>query len=163
MSPVAWNEGPCVGPGPPGRGCTSCCQLRHPHLPSPGNPARAPWLLCLFKRTSVSHIVAPSGTSEFRDHATTISRHGPQNSAHRQHLPNTQMASHKPSQEDFSLPPLLTSWGTWMPLAHLQLPFWVLPIRALSGPLSIHFASSKSLMFPGWETSVPEYGDGEGR
>jgi hypothetical protein len=63
------------------------------------------------------------------------------------------------------LPPHITHLlgHSWMLLAHLQLPFWVLPVRALSGPLSIHFASSKSLMFPGWEAFIPEYGDGEGR
>ena len=107
--PCCLERGPLYGSWPPGPEMHQLLSAPPPPTShdlgtQPGCPGSSAFL-------SVSHIVAPSGTSEFRDHAATISHHSPQNSAHRQHLPNTQMVPHKPSQEDFSLPVPLTSWG----------------------------------------------------
>lgn len=99
----------------PGRGCTSC-QLRHPPPPITWEPSQASPGFSAFSRERVYHTLwLHLGLQSSGDHATTISRHGPP----RTHCPQT-FTKHtdgipQAKPRDFSLPPLLTSWGTWMP------------------------------------------------
>lgn len=101
-----WVLAPQAGAAP--AAVDSATPTSHHLGTQPGHPGSSAFLRERVYHTLWLHLELQSSETN----AATISRHGPQNSAHRQHLPNTQMAPHKPCQEDFYLPTSLTSWGT---------------------------------------------------
>lgn len=149
------ERGPLFGSRPWGRSHTSCCQL--PSTSTFHHLGTRPGLLdprTFQEKVYITNCGCIWGLRVQRHHHMgtkcyhRLLARPTELSAHRRYLPNTWMTPHWPSQEVFSLLPSLTSSRPRAHLAsraRLQLPFWTLPVKGLSGPIITNFASSRGL------------------